>query len=627
MTPERWQRIGELFEAAVQIDPAGREAWLRTTCGGDDELQSEVGRLLTLHERANRSGFQTPPQAAAPPSDRTVSEASRVEAPSQRPGPSAGPGDAPANESAGLTTRRAIAPQDEHQSISELTDAVRARLAELSIVYILILAAATLWSRGVLGREDATSARLDVMIILALVGLIALLRSRYPIPLDILQALELGAVGLLAGRVAFVEYRLILRFSLLGDMMTAQMVLKNVVLLTAVLILTCGFYVPKTSRRASLMTWPLALLPFATLAVLALRHPAAMAWLWEGRLDSQTPRALLFGFDALILAILAVGSAYGARTIFGLRREVAEARQLGQYHLKELIGAGGMSEVYLAEHQLLKRPCAVKLIRPGVTDPRTLQRFEREVRLTARLSHPNTVEIYDYGRTEDGKYYYVMEYLKGLNLAKLLKRHGPLPPGRLVYLLRQVCGALRELHDAGLIHRDIKPSNLFAARQGGLGDVAKLLDFGFVLPAASLGEATLTQEGQILGTPLYMSPEQARGGHDLDERSDLYALGAVAYHLLTGRPPFQAKGRSAVLIAHARDPVEPPSRVRPGIPEDLERVVLRCLAKLPDERFPDDEALEHALGACACAGDWDQARATRWWQDADASDREAESEA
>ena len=185
----------------------------------------------------------------------------------------------------------------------------------------------------------------------------------------------------------------------------------------------------------------------------------------------------------------------------------------------------------------------MKLIRPGVvTDPRAMQRFEREVRLTARLSHPNTVEVYDYGRTEDGTYYYVMEHLKGLSLDEFVNRHGPLSPGRVVYLLRQVCGALREAHAAGLIHRDIKPSNIFAARPGGLGDVAKLLDFGLVLPAAILGEATLTGERQIVGTPHYMSPEQAKGGHKLDGRSDIYSLGAVAYYLLTGRPPFQANG-------------------------------------------------------------------------------------
>ena len=302
------------------------------------------------------AGCLTPPQAAGPPSDRAASEHPQVEAPSQRPVPAAGSGDAPANESGGLVPRQAIASQKEQQTTAELTDAVRARLRELAAVYILILAASTLWSRGVLGRDDVTIARVDGAIILALVGLIALLRSRSPISLTSLQALELGMVGLLAGRVTFVEYRLMLRFSQLGDMMTAPMVLKNAVLLTAVLILTYGLYAPNTWRRAALVAGPLALLPFATLLVLAMRHPAAMAWLWEGWLDSRTPRALLFGFDALILAILAIGSAYGARTIFRLRREVVEARQLGQYRLKRQIGAGGMSEVYLAEHQLLKRP-------------------------------------------------------------------------------------------------------------------------------------------------------------------------------------------------------------------------------------------------------------------------------
>ena len=247
--------------------------------------------------------------------------------------------------------------------------------------------------------------------------------------------------------------------------------------------------------------------------------------------------------------------------------------------------------------------------------PRALERFEREVRLTATLSHPDNVEIYDYGRSEDGTYYYVMEYLPGLSLAELVDRHGPLPPPRAVYLLRQACRALREAHAAGLIHRDIKPSNLFAARRGGMDDVAKLLDFGLVRPAATDHAPHLSEEGQVLGTPLYMSPEQATGGRDLDERSDIYSLGAVAYYLLTGRPPFDEGGAIRTLIAHARDPVTPPSRLLDGIPDDLERVVLRCLAKDPADRFEDAEGLERALGKCACAGDWDQARAARWWGD------------
>jgi serine/threonine-protein kinase len=320
---------------------------------------------------------------------------------------------------------------------------------------------------------------------------------------------------------------------------------------------------------------------------------------------------------AIILLILAAGSAFGAGAISRLRRQVAEARQLGPYRLRQQIGAGAMGEVYLAEHRLLKRPCALKLIRPDrVGDPRVLARFEREVRLTATLSHPNTVEIYDYGRTPDGTYYYVMEYLPGLSLEELVERHGPMPPGRVVYLLRQVCRALREAHAVGLVHRDIKPANIIAARRGGLDDVAKLLDFGLAQPAATGPAAGLSAEGQILGTPLFMSPEQATGDRELDRRSDIYSLGAVAYHLLTGRPPFTGAGGMAVLVAHARDPVVPPSRILTGVPEDLERVVLRCLAKEAADRFADAGSLERALGACACAGDWDEDRAARWWQDA-----------
>jgi serine/threonine-protein kinase len=258
----------------------------------------------------------------------------------------------------------------------------------------------------------------------------------------------------------------------------------------------------------------------------------------------------------------------------------------------------------------------VKLIRTeGTTDPRALERFEREVRLTATLSHPNTVEIYDYGRAEDGTYYYVMEYLPGLSLAELVERYGPLPPSRAVYLLRQVCGALREAHAAGLIHRDIKPSNIIAARRGGMDDVAKLLDFGLVRPSAIARGASISGDGQILGTPLFMSPEQAARGREVDERSDIYSVGAVAYYLLTGRPPFEGADGLSVLIAHARDPVTPPSRVRPGIPKDLERVVMLCLAKDPAERYPDAASLDRALGACGCSGNWDQDLAARWWRD------------
>ena len=208
-----------------------------------------------------------------------------------------------------------------------------------------------------------------------------------------------------------------------------------------------------------------------------------------------------------------------------------------------------------------------------------------------------------------------MEYLPGLSLAELVETHGPLPAARAVYLLRQVCRALSEAHAAGLTHRDIKPSNIFAARRGGLNDVAKLLDFGLVRPATTAPSAHLSEENQILGTPLFMSPEQATGRREVDGRSDIYSLGAVAYYLLTGRAPFVEGGAIGVLIAHARDPVVPPSRLRAGVPDDLERVVLRCLAKEPADRYPDVKGLERALGECACSGQWDQEDAARWWAD------------
>jgi serine/threonine-protein kinase len=615
MTPERWRQIGELFDAALRIESPARDAWLRAACGADDELRAEVGRLLAQDERAERDGILMPPGLTGASADWTASWHSDAGvSPFKKAHPRTSEADVSAAGCGGFTPREAIAPRT-GPPVSEPPAVVRARLRELPIVYILMIGIAIFWRRAVLGNDDMALYQVDVAIILSLVALIALLWSPLCIPLAWLKVLELGMIATLAFRIAFVQARVMLVYSLRGDKMMAQLTMKNVVLLTSILILTYGLYVPKSWRRAAVVVGPLALLPFATLLALIVQDPVAMQWVWQGSQMSQIPRIQLFLFDAMILLMLAAGSTFGARTLSRLRRQVAEARQLGQYRCKRRLGAGGMGEVYLAEHQLLKRPCALKLIRPAdATDPTALERFEREVRLTATLSHPNTVEIYDYGRAEDGTYYYVMEYLPGLSLAELVERYGPLPPGRVVYLLRQVCGALREAHAAGLIHRDIKPSNIIAARRGGMDDVAKLLDFGLVRPSATVSAAHVSAEGQILGTPLFMSPEQATRGRELDERTDIYSLGAVAYYLLTGRPPFEGTDGIAVLIAHARDPVAPPSQVRPGIPDDLERIVLRCLAKHAADRFPDAGWLERALGECACVEDWDQYRAADWWQ-------------
>lgn len=263
----------------------------------------------------------------------------------------------------------------------------------------------------------------------------------------------------------------------------------------------------------------------------------------------------------------------------------------------------------------MKRPCAIKVIRPSkAADPQALARFEREVQATAKLSHWNSIEIFDYGRTDDGTFYYVMEYLPGLSLAELVERHGPLPPARVIHLLTQTCDALAEAHSVGLIHRDIKPGNIFAAQRGGHFDVAKLLDFGLAKAVVNASPVQLTQEGSITGSPLYMSPEQAMGETEPDARSDIYSLGAVAYYLLTGAPPFDGDKAIKIIIAHAQAEVTPPSQLRPELPADLEQVVLRCLAKEPDERYGDAPSLARALAECADAGNWTPDDAARWWR-------------
>jgi tRNA A-37 threonylcarbamoyl transferase component Bud32 len=617
MTPERWRQIDELFDAALRIDPDERAAWLRRACGDDDELRTDVARLLAEDERAARDGFLTPPGVSHRQFDPTTTFPPRDNGDPRAWPETVHPARAAALErTGGFTPKAAIAKGGKQYPTAETESGMQVRLRELAMIYIILFGMTIVWRHFVLGQFDLPIATFNALVITGLGGIAAMLSGRRHFSLAQLQALELCMIVTLAVMGAFVQYRLMLEESRVDDKMLAQLIMKNVVLLTSILILTYGLYVPKSWKRAALVVAPLALMPFVTLMVLYRQHPYEMQWLWKGWVKSDTPRIALFSFDAMLLFILAVVSTYGAHTISLLRRQVAEARKLGQYHLRRRIGSGGMGEVYLAEHELLKRPCALKLIRPeGVADPNALERFEREVQITATLSHPNTVEIFDYGRTEDGTYYYVMEYLPGMSLAELVDRHGPLPPGRAVYLLRQVCLALREAHAAGLIHRDVKPSNVFAARRGGMDDVAKLLDFGLVRPSAAPRAADLSGEGQILGTPLFMSPEQARGGRELDERSDIYSLGAVGYYVLTGQPPFDDKDGIEVMIAHARDPVVPPSHVRGGIADDLERVVLRCLAKDPAARFPDAESLERALGNCSCASEWDQGRAARWWRD------------
>jgi serine/threonine-protein kinase len=289
--------------------------------------------------------------------------------------------------------------------------------------------------------------------------------------------------------------------------------------------------------------------------------------------------------------------------------------------LKKRIGGGGMGEVYLADHVLLRRPCAIKLIRPErAGDPAMLQRFEREVRATATLTHPNTVQIFDYGRTPEGTFYYVMEYLPGLTLEELVKQQGPLPPARVVHFLRQLCGALAEAHAISLVHRDIKPGNVIVCERGRIRDVAKLLDFGLVQSHfVGDGDDRLTQQGTVIGTPAFLSPEQAGGGDSVDARSDIYSLGALAYFLIAGQPPFSGRSQVKMLAAHLYEPPTPLTSHRPDVPPELEAIILRCLAKNAAERFTDIESLASALRDCATGEGWTEEVATKLSQSQDRS--------
>jgi len=394
-----------------------------------------------------------------------------------------------------------------------------------------------------------------------------------------------------------------------GDGVGAVAGMKSCVVYFFGVIMLYGTFIPNTWQRTVMVVGPMALLP--GLPPLILRQI-------DADVRSFGEHVVTFeqvSDNILMLVLGVVTSAIGAHIINTLREEVFRARQLGQYRLKELLGAGGMGEVYLAEHRLLKRPCAIKLIRLAAqADPLALIRFEREVRATARLSHPNTIDVYDYGHTDDGTFFYVMEFLPGLNLSEIVYQFGPLPAARAVHMLRQTCGALREAHETGLIHRDIKPANIFAAQRGGLYDVVKLLDFGLVRTTheAAQKEDAVGERG-LSGSIHYMAPEQADFDGQFDIRSDIYSLGATAYFLVTGDPPFHRDQVLDILRAHHEEAVLPPSQLVADLPSDVEAIILKCLAKRPEDRFQSIREVEKALSECSVAGQWGEDEAQQWW--------------
>jgi serine/threonine-protein kinase len=328
-----------------------------------------------------------------------------------------------------------------------------------------------------------------------------------------------------------------------------------------------------------------------------------------------------------VAAALAVVPAY---LLHGLGRSlhVAERKlkELGSYQLVELLGQGGMGEVWRAEHRMLARPAAVKIVKLDALEDgapeakeRLLRRFEVEALATASLHSPHTVQLYDFGVTQEGTFYYVMELLNGLDLESLVSRFGVLPPARTVSILRQACSSLAEAHAAGMVHRDIKPANIYLCRLGLEHDWVKVLDFGLVAKPKGCEHAhdsKLTAVNTIVGTPSFMAPEMAEGRPDIDGRADLYALGCVAYWLLTGTQVFEGHDKTPMklLMDHIGTRPDPPSRrLQRPIPPALEAIVLRCLEKDPRDRPPSATELSRLLAECPVDGHWTDDDARRWW--------------
>jgi serine/threonine protein kinase len=380
---------------------------------------------------------------------------------------------------------------------------------------------------------------------------------------------------------------------------------------TAIIILIAAMIVPSTPRRM-----------LAAALVAASMEPLGV---WFAHLRGLPVPSVL---NTLVLLFpnyaCAVVATVPSHMLQRVGRRLREAQELGSYQLVELLGRGGMGEVWRAQHRLLARNAAIKLIRPEVlgasagAEGRVIRRrFEREAQATAALSSPHTIRVFDFGVTDEGTFYYVMELLAGRDLESLVREFGPLPADRAVHLLRQVCHSLADAHARGLVHRDIKPANIYVCRMGLEYDFVKVLDFGLVkFNEKSLHQETmLTADNTRTGTPAFMAPEVILGGTAVDRRADVYALGCVAYYLLTGQFVFEADTPMKMFLQHVQTPPIPPSqRTDLGIPRELDDLVMACLEKNPDRRPQDAARLFEMACQCKSGDGWDNAMAKSWWE-------------
>ena len=440
-----------------------------------------------------------------------------------------------------------------------------------------------------------------IVVALLVAGVIRSARLPLPMAMNIGLAFEIAS----SYAIAAAEFADPMGLEMHSGMLGLSWVAVWIVLFTVV--------VPTSPRRAVL----------AALAS-ASSVPVVIGLMIASGITSFRPDPGQFFFGLVFPYLLVVGMAYvGARVVYNLGTEVKRARELGSYRLEEKLGEGGMGEVWRARHRMLARPAAIKLIRPSFArDARAgvsgevVRRFEREAQVIARLRSPHTVELFDFGVAADGAFYYVMELLDGLDADSLLRRFGPTPPERAIYLLRQVCHSLSEAQSCGLVHRDIKPANIFLCRYGEEYDFVKVLDFGIVGAVRDPADTSPvhTRENAVQGTPAFIAPEQVLGTV-LDGRADIYATGCVAYWLLTGQFVFTAETPMGLLLKHAQTQPTPPSaRTELPIPRALDDLVLSCLAKDPADRPQSARELSLRLAEVEGASAWTQDRAREWWE-------------
>lgn len=486
-------------------------------------------------------------------------------------------------------------------------------LAVVGLVYVAAHFAFSIWLRQPLFDLEVLAPTV------ATVGFVVLwlaLRGA-PRPVGFVRAIELSTLSI--GTAGFSAMAVVLPL-----IAQPEAIVRGA--LTYVL-LAYAAYVPSSARRTLLIA-TLMTVPLMTCVYLAYTHydpalhdPPAANWP-KGPVGAMAFSVTIYSFVWWALAV-AIAVAF-SRMIYGLRKEVRDVKRLGQYTLEEKLGEGGMGIVYRASHAMLRRPTAVKLLLPDRAGKESLARFEREVRRTAMLTHPNTVTVFDYGRTAEGVFYYAMELLEGATLHDVVELDGAQPEERVIHLLEQAAASLGEAHDAGLIHRDIKPGNILVVDRGGIPDLVKVVDFGLVKDVGPTSgdaaprtvEAPLTMANTITGTPLYLAPETLTEPDAIDARADLYALGAVGYWLLTGSHVFS--GRSVVEVCghHLHSAPESPSkRLGSPVSADLEALLMSCLAKKPADRPASAHVLRARLRACDTADRWTTERAAAWWKD------------